>query len=788
MNNEWKRKRLGKSSTHKRRKPLYNVKAINDSMKAHDCDEVQINRVKYDTTIYGLNRSVATVLSVLYNIEGLDDCMDDNDQGEDATKTKSRDEEEIDEGQEGGHECEYSLHEEEENEIEETDARQEDQDDHECEYLPDVVDGSDSNPHSDDDEDGTYLPPIVDDDDDDDHEDEGEGGSEDDDDDDVDDGTYEPSLDFNSDDEDCEGRAPCLSDRYENCTMDGFTDGNEFGEAECEVGNTFGADATQHEIVAPDLQRKSEQFQQRITKALNKEGLSQYLESRLAGSISAENSKAVIVKVVRFLLWTFFCGYSRGKSSKAFAWFKTMIIHKYAKIGEYCTYMENVKEFEPATIKNNLGALSKCAKWAILFSNNVDPTTAPAHLTGFMEVINTFQKAYSRANRSKRSSKTMESEVYLGKMPAGGLPELQETFVAEITWVQKFVQLAKAYEATHRGRPYSLMTNADYSRFSSAMYAGLYTFAPNGRVGGIEDLKEMQYDQLVEEGHVHSKKFKTNVRYGYQPVILSTISYFFVKIFWEHFRPVAMNNLRTALGDDMPDKSVRSLWVNFDGKPERIGPRVTQYFKRTLGIHITTTAMRSLVETTTETLARAGDITKSQREAVHNINGHTSQVTNDYYLKMDRNADVCRGREAFDIVMPSTASIRSVMHSPSSPANEDVMRLERPDTWTGHTKDILRVAEWGTGHPDYEKSTQKEKSPLKRATWTKKEVAYIADYCNQKIKMNPDAKSTIVASCFQHIQRDPEAIPIFHRIHVVDSGRVRSGYRIAMKAGLIFEN
>ena len=62
----------------------------------------------------------------------------------------------------------------------------------------------------------------------------------------------------------------------------------------------------------------------------------------------------------------------------------------------------------------------------------------------------------------------------------------------------------------------------------TAMFAALYVLAPNGRVGGIEDLRDRQYEQL------HSIKFKTNTRYGYQPAILSTIPYFNVKTYWDH--------------------------------------------------------------------------------------------------------------------------------------------------------------------------------------------------------------------------------------------------------------
>ena len=747
---------LNRKGKRKKLKPLYKFKGRCNSEDTQNYGEGDYDEatMQYDTDLYGLNPAIATVLRVLYDIDV--DCCEDSIESR-CWGNEKYEEDDCGESTEG--DIDYFTHtfkripdaiidrNEEDDKIETNDPEESQaEDDHS--FVP-----SESQAEDDD----SFVPSAESQaEDDDSFVSSAESQAE------AEDNSVVPSLYYTSDDE---GRESSM--RYHS---DGFYDGDNA----C-------IDLFPSSTPEADLQQTRKLLQKRITKALNREGLSRYLRSSLAGTISMKNAKAIIVKVVRFLVWTYCRGYSRGKSSKAFIWFKKMIIHNYAKIGEYCTYLENVKEFEPTTIKNNLGALTKCAKWAILFPKKANPKITPVHLAGFMEVVKTFQKSYSKANRKKRSSKTMESEVYLSKMPAGGLPELQGTFDAEITWLQSLVKLAHDDQSTHPGQPFFPITAAEYTRLTSAMYAAIYSFAPNGRVSGIEDLKEFQYEQLVDEGHVHSSKFKTNTRYGYQPVILSTVSYFFVKIYWIHFRPVAMKNSELAHQQPMQ----RSLWLTFDGKPERIGPRVTQYFKRTLGMHITTTAIRSLVETTTEKLAKAGAISEAQRDAVSNINGHTSQVTKDFYLMMDRNADVCRAREALDTVMPMTTPLRDLIHSPSAPAKDSMLRLESPPTWTGHTQDILRVADWGTEHPDYEKRTVKGNNAVKRAVWTDEEIEYIAEYCTQKLRTNPDAKSIIVKCCFQHIQRDPDALPIFHRNHVLDSSRLRSGYRAAIQRGLL---
>jgi len=766
LSHKWKQKKL---------KPLYKFKGRSDDSVyvEHDgdgeSDEIKSDFIQY-TDDYGLNPDTATVLRVVYGIDI--GCSTDKIYDNDSIKIrcggvgKFGDNDEDSNKEKEDAESDYRIH--TLKRLPDAIVERNDQDDDSFVPSPDnheedddsFVPSSDNHDDNHEEDDHSFVPSS------DNHEEDDDSFVPSPDNHEEDDDSFVPSSDNHEEDDSTD------EDR-KSCTMH-FTKGSDYVDEAC-VGRLLPS------LPEVELQETRKKLQKRITKALNREGLSRYLQSMLAGAMSMKNAKAVLVKVVRFLVWTYFQGYSRGHSSNAFTWFKNMIIHKYTKLGEYCTYLEKVKEFEPTTIKNDLGALSKCAKWAILFTKTADPKITQAHLAGFIEVITSFQKFYSKVNRKKRSYKTMESEVYLSKMPAGGLPQLQETFAAEITWLQSLVKLAHDYQRTQPGQPYYPMAATEYSRLTSAMYAALYAFAPNGRVSGIEDLKEVQYKQLVEEGHVHSSKFKTNSTYGYQPVILNKISYFFVKTYWDFFRPVAMIN-----SDSTPQTPLqRSLWLTFDGKPERIGARVTQYFKRTLGMHITTTAIRSLVETTTEKLKKTGAISESQRDSVSNINGHSSQVTRDFYLMMDRNADVCSAREALDTIMPLSTQLNEMMNSSPTPANESIHRFESPPTWTGHTQDILRVADWGTGHPDYEKYTAKENTAVKRARWTQQELKYIADFCKKKLKANPEANSVIVKCCFQHIQRDPDALPIFHRNHVLDSCRLRTGYRTAIEKGLL---
>jgi hypothetical protein len=72
---------------------------------------------------------------------------------------------------------------------------------------------------------------------------------------------------------------------------------------------------------------------------------------------------------------------------------------------------------------------------------------------------------------------------------------------------------------------------------------------------------------------------------------------------------------------------------------------------------------------------------------------------------------------------------------------------------------------WGKDHPDFGK---------KRARFSVAELAYMS-----KLIQRFDANDCInfVSICLRLIREDPDAIDIFHERHVVDSARLRSGFR-----------
>jgi hypothetical protein len=172
---------------------------------------------------------------------------------------------------------------------------------------------------------------------------------------------------------------------------------------------------------------------------------------------------------------------------------------------------------------------------------------------------------------------------------------------------------------------------------------------------------------------------------------------------------------------------------------------VTRYFEKNISCHVTTTSIRSLIETEAEKMKAEGKITQSEREAVSTINGHSSKTTEDYYVKKNMRKTVSDSRNFF-------AQVTGI--DDTNIFEENNLRIKAPD--------------WGSRHPDFGKNGIKH-------VWTDEETNYLESIIN-KLLQNNNNKTNLMSRCLKFIRTDPSAIPIFHMDHILNSARLRSGW------------
>ena len=273
-----------------------------------------------------------------------------------------------------------------------------------------------------------------------------------------------------------------------------------------------------------------------------------------------------------------------------------------------------------------------------------------------------------------------------------------------------------------------------------------------------------------------SSCFKTNYKYGFQPISVCDKTKQLLKLYLTYLRPKAAKGYRLT-------RPKSPLFITWNGDiDETIGRKVTSFFEDKNDLHMTSTAIRGLMETSAEEALLRGHITASQRASVSSINGHSSAVVKNYYLKIRARKDVQNARDAVRAFDTPIANIgnrdNSIIEGNHLENHYDDMAIDEDESDANAINDdsadlegykITQYADWGTEHPDYNKPVGS------KASWSKGELSYIRKSAKEMLTSNP-RKTNIVARILLKIKSDPLALPLFHARHVLKSDRLRPGY------------
>jgi hypothetical protein len=324
---------------------------------------------------------------------------------------------------------------------------------------------------------------------------------------------------------------------------------------------------------------------------------------------------------------------------------------------------------------------------------------------------------------------SIEDHVVNRQMPEGGLQALQSTVLADLAWAQ--------------GLPtdFRLVEKETYRRLISLLVSGMYVLAPQGRIEAFTTLTLLTTQQqlMLPGGCALSNTFKTYEKYGYQPISLPSEMHSALNVY------VA---LRRRIGT-----ASELLFIDHTGKPyssTKLGSLVTQYFRSTMDLHLTTTMIRSLWEIMSDKALKAEVISPAQRAAVMNINGHSSQTTKDYYLRTAREEDARRGSEVRNAILQHDVQLLDAQARSTASAN---------------------MHAWGTAHPCFSAPSPK------RVKWTDFEKEFVVSYCNDVVARSPELGYKAVGMCLDFIKSDPALVAQFHAHHTLESRRLSQPWK-----------
>lgn len=372
-----------------------------------------------------------------------------------------------------------------------------------------------------------------------------------------------------------------------------------------------------------------------IEKLLNTEDIALHAKATYGGGKKKESVKSLIYRVANFLCWSHLSiKQSHLDSADWTKWVTSLMATHYPVLAKYCASLEHEVLLMPSTILTYLSDMKYFMKWFSIFRTvGIEAGNA----FNFNAMACAVAKGYNKLRKNLTlRHRSLETAIEDRKLPAGGLEELQA--IVRTTAPQSIAAVEP-----------DMLTPTTYRHYMELLLAAIYVFSAQGRFAAVSTLTNAQAQEMLDQGKVMSTDFKTNHTYGYQPVTLHAFSRMLLTIYVDKVRPQVALTLPTPK---------ECLWLSHNGVPvpsNGVRHAVTRFFRRSpLGFGVTTTAIRTLVETKVEKLYRQGAVSYDQRVAISNISGHNSATVRLHYLMQDRLEDTRLASEVFSVIMNDT--------------------------------------------------------------------------------------------------------------------------------------
>jgi len=270
----------------------------------------------------------------------------------------------------------------------------------------------------------------------------------------------------------------------------------------------------------------------------------------------------------------------------------------------------------------------------------------------------------------------------------------------------------------------------------------MYLFAAQGRVGGIKNLMSAEIQDMLAKDFGFSNLFKTASTFGLQPVIIpiqvKDMFYLYIKL----IRPriLAMNNLTEN----------EYVFISYRGEKFNSLDKIVSSWFRKNSFNVTTNVLRSLCDTQTHELVQNGRIPKSYEDSMLEINGHSGEMSKEYYRRSSFQTHIRNGNAVFNIIRNESMPENSIFGNP----------------------DLVRRVDYGREHPHH------GKVDAKRIKWTDAEIDYLVRLLN-RAEVKNSSKPFVL--CLQIIKSDPNAQRIFHPHHISSHQRLRVGHQMYVR-------
>jgi len=376
-----------------------------------------------------------------------------------------------------------------------------------------------------------------------------------------------------------------------------------------------------------------------VVNILKDKGIERHYSSLAGGGLRATAIKYIIQRTAMLLIWTHDSMTQRDLplvTKEVLSWFFEVITTHYLLVEKFLTeYLDKLRRFSASTCINYICDFIKAITWFVWFREGriQEFKIGTNDDRGILYLLQQLKKSLKPSLKKQRLANSLENMIAHRRFPVGGIAKLQVIMTDDIQW---------AYSID----PYCVSrSRAIYNQFLSILVSALYVFSPQGRVGGIQDIRISQYSALLHDGYTTSSNFKTVGKYLMQPITISAI----VKKLLVSYKMVR---------DMKKNFTSEFFFLTFSGTPhDRLGRLITIYFhKKDSAMKVTTTVLRSMVESEANTLNRKGLISDGDLKSLQNINGHSEKTSEQYYIKQRTFDDVQSGNRIFERISENSIS------------------------------------------------------------------------------------------------------------------------------------
>ena len=496
----------------------------------------------------------------------------------------------------------------------------------------------------------------------------------------------------------------------------------------------------------------SREFISEAKKQFEEAGLNQYLQSGSGGAKAESNVTDIVNRTIKFIRYVHNINYGCEfdiSENYIVNWLLFIMKTHSTDIETYVTYLKTTLNFKNSTISNWCEGQLHVSKWAMLhasdqiYCNDVTQREYEA----FQDILKNLCKVYRRKSKKQLQLRSQEEEIANRRLPAEGVTELQAQVLTEMAWVDSLETVP-------------LISHNVYVRFMQILFAGMYAFCPQGRIGGIMSLKFKHGQVLHQQGFLLATDFKTSESFIYQPILLCDVTARLLDVYLKVMRKIPAA-ARAATYNQSINRQDDPLWLTWKGEEDtNIGRHITAHSRNTMGLHITSTALRSLMECTAEDLHDDGLITPGVRSSVSNTNGHSAAMVKERYIKRSRVRDVQNNHE-FSRVLREQHDIPEYV-----PPNGIRFQI-RPAV-------KAQPIDWGQAHPQYHKRV----GPRCRIKWSQDEYDFIEHFVTTNGGPTSDhIGARLKAHIYPGGAGHEDACDIFHANHVLSVDRLHHALR-----------